>query len=227
MASKESMQTFLGRISLSVMQESPNKLSFDTSALMAMEQRYRANFINSLSGFKAIQLIGTQDSEGRSNLAIFNSVVHLGANPALLGFILRPDSVERHTWSNIQNNGHYTLNHIDESIYRQAHQCAAKYPKAQSEFEATGLRPLFRPDFPAPFVAESPIQLGLVFRDRLPIAINGTSLIIGEIVQVHCAKDCLAPDGYVNLEKAGSLAGSALDGYHKTRLLERLPYARA
>ena len=54
--------------------------------IQSLNQRYRAQLINSLSGFKSANLIGTQDGEGKSNLAIISSVVHLGANPALVGF---------------------------------------------------------------------------------------------------------------------------------------------
>ena len=66
-----------------------------------MEVRKRAAFINSLTGFKSASLIGTIDNNKKTNLSIFSSVFHLGSNPALVGFINRPDSVERHTLENI------------------------------------------------------------------------------------------------------------------------------
>ncbi|MEM8846156.1 MAG: hypothetical protein AAGD17_03545 [Bacteroidota bacterium] len=65
-----------------------------------LPSRERANFINTISGFKSANLIGSKSKEGISNLAIFNSVIHLGSNPALLGFVLRPITVERHTYEN-------------------------------------------------------------------------------------------------------------------------------
>jgi flavin reductase (DIM6/NTAB) family NADH-FMN oxidoreductase RutF len=72
--------------------------------LESMEQRFRTNFINSISGFKSVALIGTTDSKSQTNLAIFSSIIHIGANPPLLGFVVRPDSVERHTLENIFRN---------------------------------------------------------------------------------------------------------------------------
>ncbi|MFN6039875.1 MAG: flavin oxidoreductase, partial [Bacteroidota bacterium] len=74
---------------------------FNLQDILSFEQRYRATFINSIGGFKSVALIGTKNSSGQTNLAIFNSLVHIGANPPLLGFIVRPDSVERHTLENI------------------------------------------------------------------------------------------------------------------------------
>ena len=66
-------------------------------------------FINSLSGYKSANLVGTADHQGRHNLAIVSSVVHLGAQPPLVGMIMRPDVVERHTLANIRETGWYTL----------------------------------------------------------------------------------------------------------------------
>jgi flavin reductase (DIM6/NTAB) family NADH-FMN oxidoreductase RutF len=74
---------------------------FSSSDIMSFEKRYRAAFINSLGGFKSVCLIGTINNIKQSNLAIFNSIVHIGANPPLIGFVVRPDSVERHTLENI------------------------------------------------------------------------------------------------------------------------------
>src|SRR3989339_511503 len=88
--------------------------------LMGLEQRYRAALVNSLSGFKSVALIGTANSSKQTNLAIFNSLIHIGANPPYIGFISRPDSVDRHTLSNIMETGYYTINHINEDIFKQA-----------------------------------------------------------------------------------------------------------
>ncbi len=90
------------------------KLEFiDNNAIAQLEQRFRTNFINCLSGFKSLNLIGSVNQLQQTNLAIFNSVFHLGANPPLLGCIIRPDSVERHTLSNIESTGYYTFNHVN------------------------------------------------------------------------------------------------------------------
>ena len=73
----------------------------------------RLNIINSITGIKPGNLIGTISDEKISNLAIFSSVIHLGSNPALLGFILRPqERVRRDTYNNILANGSYTINHL-------------------------------------------------------------------------------------------------------------------
>ena len=146
--------------------------TLDLVQLMEMEQRKRAQFINSISGFRSVALIGTTDAKGQTNLAIFSSIVHIGSNPPLLSFIMRPDSVERHTLTNIMETGFYTINHINADMYEKAHQTSARYPKNVSEFDAAQLTPVFKNDFLAPFVAESHIQIGMEFKERINISIN-------------------------------------------------------
>ena len=200
--------------------------TLDLVQLMEMEQRKRAQFINSISGFRSVALIGTTDTNGQTNLAIFSSIVHIGSNPPLLSFIMRPDSVERHTLINIMETGFYTINHINADIYEKAHQTSARYPKNVSEFDAAQLTPVFKNDFVAPFVAESHIQIGMEFKERINISINQTSMIIGEIKFVHYPTNCLLDDGFVDIEKAGTITSSGVDSYHTTQLLQKLEYAK-
>ena len=89
------------------------------------EQRYRTAFVNSLAGFRQAVLVGTKSRDNNSNLAIFNSLIHLGANPALLGLINRPDSVQRDTLQNIIETKEYTLNYVRSKEYEKAHQTSA------------------------------------------------------------------------------------------------------
>ncbi len=202
------------------------RLHYTIDQLMSMNLRYRAAFVNSLSGFKSIALIGSTNNAGQTNLAIFNSFVHIGANPPYIGFISRPDTTDRHTLSNILETGQYTINHIHEGIYQQAHQTSARYTREQSEFDATGLTAEYKSNLIAPFVKESHIQLGIVFKEAINITSHNTVLVVGEINHVYFPADCLCEDGYLDIEKAASITCSGLDSYHKTERLARLSYAK-
>lgn len=199
---------------------------FSSTDISQMEQRFRASFINSLGGFKSVVLVGTANESGETNLAIFNSLFHIGANLPLCGLIFRPDSVERHTLSNIESTGCYTINHLNEANYKKAHQTSARYPANISEFDATGLTPDIREGFPAPFVKESQVQFSLVLKEKINLALNGTILIIGQIQEVWIPDNILQADGFLDLEGAGSLTCSGLDSYHSTKRLARLSYAK-
>ncbi len=199
---------------------------FFSENIEGMETRFRAQFINSLGGFKSVVLIGTKSENGQENAAIFNSFFHIGANPALCGIIVRPDVSPRHTLQNILDTGFYTINHLHEGIYTQAHQTSARYAEADSEFAKTGLSPLYKNDFYAPFVAESKVQLACKLEQKIDLEINGTTLLIGKIIYVNLPEDAILSDGFVDLEAAGTLTCSGLDSYHKTEKLERLSYAK-
>lgn len=194
--------------------------------ILALEQRKRAQLINSITGTKNPCLIGTVDDSGQTNLAIFNSIIHLGAHPPLIAFVQRPDSVARHTFENIVTTQFFTINHIHGGIAEQAHQTSARYDQSVSEFEAVGLKEDWKQDFPAPFVQESRIQLGCKLAQVIPIDLNNTKLVIGEIQQVFFPEKCWEEDGYLDIELAGTIAGSGLDGYHELNQLFRLSYAK-
>ena len=194
--------------------------------IMNMEQRYRATFVNSLGGFKSVCLIGTKNKEDQTNLAIFSSILHIGANPPLIGFIARPATTERHTLENILETGFYTINQIHPDIYQQAHQSSARYNREVSEFEAVGLGEEYNDGFWAPFVKEARVKFGVAFREKVDFTINGTSFIIGEIQQVYYPKNALQADGFLDLETAGTVTCSGLDSYHTTQKLARLAYAK-
>jgi flavin reductase (DIM6/NTAB) family NADH-FMN oxidoreductase RutF len=196
--------------------------------ILQFEKLYRTNFINSnsLSGFKSANLIGTASKEGKTNLAIFSSAIHVGAHPPLIGLLFRPVSVPRHTYENIKETGYFIVNHINKDIYKQAHQTSARYDKELSEFDECGLTPEFSDTIKAPYVKESNIKIGCRFVEEHWIKINDTIFLIGEILEVILPDNVVLEDGYVDIEKAGTIAISGLDSYHETKRISRLSYAK-
>jgi flavin reductase (DIM6/NTAB) family NADH-FMN oxidoreductase RutF len=194
--------------------------------IMNMEKQERVHFANSLGGFKSVVLIGTQNKKSQTNLAIIDSILHIGSNPPLFGMVFRPGAVERHTLENILETGFYTINHITEKIHKQAHQTSARYDRDCSEFDETGLTPEFKNNFFAPFVKESNIQLAMEFKEKITLSINNTVLVIGEVKDVYFPENCLQKDGFLDIEKAESITCSGLDSYHKTTQISRLSYAK-
>ena len=190
------------------------------------EQRYRTAFINSLAGFRQAVLVGTKSKEGHNNLAIFNSLIHLGANPALFGLINRPDSVQRDTLQNILDTKEYTLNFVCANEYKKAHQTSARYEKGISEFEKVGFVPYYHSISKAPFVEIAEVKIAMKLEEIIPITINGTILIVGSIQQVEINEAIVGQDGFVNLSAAEILISQGLDAYFTCTPIERLPYAK-
>lgn len=197
-----------------------------TDYLQQMDRFSRAHLINSLSGFKSVSLIATVDPSGRSNLAIFSNIVHLGADPALIGFVNRPVEAAPHTIGNIEKTGIYTINHIHEEIMAAAHQTSAKYPEGVSEFDATGLTPEYYHGITVPYVRESRVKYRLQLREIIPIRHNNTFFVIGEIVHIVLPAEIMGQDGFLSLEDAGTMCSLGIDAYYTTQKRARLAYAR-
>lgn len=186
---------------------------------------YRANFVNSLSGFKPVSLIATVNKVGQPNLAIFSNIVHLGADPAIIGFINRPKEAAPHTMSNIEATGLYTINHILPAFVDKAHQTSAKYAEDINEFEAVGLTAVYKNDFNVPFVEESHVQMALSLSEIIPLS-NGTFLVVGTLEHAYVNEQAVASDGFIELSQEGSIVSSGLDAYYATSPLQRFSYAK-
>jgi len=201
-------------------------LNITPEAIEDMNRLYRINLINSITGFKSANLIGTVDANKQTNLAVFSSVTHFGSNPPVIGMVMRPTVVPRHTYENIKSTGFYTINHIHQSIITEAHQTSAKYDTGTSEFEEVGLTPVFEDGFIAPYVEEAVIRIGMRFQEEVPIKLNDTILILGTIEQLILPAVLVKKDGWVDLHTAETVAISGLDTYSKPNPLARFDYAR-
>lgn len=200
---------------------------FTKTDFAALGKIERANLINSVSGYKPANLIGTISATGQTNLAIFTSVIHIGANPPLLGFIQRPTAdVPRHTYENILEMGVYTINHVHTSFVERAHYTSAKFDRAVSEFDKCGLTEEYIENFAAPFVKESQIKIGLRFVEEIPINLNKTILMIGEIEHILLPKNALLENGNVDLNSVADVCVSGLDTYHEVKEIAAFPFAR-
>jgi flavin reductase (DIM6/NTAB) family NADH-FMN oxidoreductase RutF len=200
--------------------------TYSSADIQSWERFYRANFMNSLTGFKSVSLIGTADKNGNNNLGIFSSIVHIGSDPALVGYINRPRKAAPHTLANIEATGIYTINHILPDYLDKAHQTSAKYPAGVSEFEAVGFTPEFAENIIAPFVKESRVKYALSLQQIIPVTLNNTFLVIGKIEYVHLAGDYVSPDGFIHLHQTASVCSNGIDSYYSTSPVARFEYAK-
>ncbi len=186
----------------------------------------RLKLINSVSGIKPANLIATISNKGITNVAVFSSVIHLGSNPALLGFVVRPTKdICRDTYNNIKENYCYTINHIMPQFTEKAHYTSAKFDQNISEFDICNLTEEYIMGFKAPFVKESTFKIGMRFREAIDITLNNTILIIGEIEHISLP-DISFADKDVDLEQTKSVGISGLNSYYELKKIATYPYAR-
>ena len=192
-----------------------------------LDKVYRINLINSCSGYKSANLIGTKSESGISNVAVFSSIVHLGSSPPLLGFFLRPTEIfPRNTYTNIKETQTYTINSIYKKIIDDAHHTSAKYDKNISEFSVTNLKEEYIDNIYPPFVEDSPIKIEMKFLEEIKIKQNKCKLIVGKIVSLHIDKKLLEKDGFLSLNKGEIPTIGGCDGYYIPKDYVRKEYQK-
>ena len=183
---------------------------------------WRLNFINSVTGIKPANLIGSKSEEGKENLAIFSSVVHLGSNPALLGFVLRPQHNKKsHTYQNIQETQYFSINSITNSFYKKAHLTSSKI--IESEFDVFSIDKEYIENFHAPFVKDSPIKMGMRIENIIDLP-NGCKFIIGSIELISIYNLYVDSDGKIDLDQSDIVGISGLNSYYSLSFIDYLPY---
>ncbi len=199
---------------------------FNSESLDSLNKIYRINLINSITGYKSANLLGTVSKNGIENLAVFSSVTHLGSNPALLSFFVRPNVVPRNTYKNIKENKFFTVNHISKGKIEDAHHTSAKYEEDISEFDKTNFQSEYKNNWEAPFVKDSAIQLGCKYLNEYYLKENGCSMIIASIEIIFIRKGLLQDDGWVELAKGDIVTVNGLDAYALPKTIKRFEYAR-
>jgi len=201
-------------------------MHFKPETIFNLDKNYRTNLINGISGGKPACLVGTKNSSGTNNLAIFSNIIHIGANPALIGILFRPITDRNHTYQNIKTNQFFTLNHIESSFIEKAHFTSASFSKDISEFDTCHLNPEFLEGFQAPFVKESQLKVGLKFIEEQLIKVNNTILVIGQIEHIFIPNEGLDLAGNVLLEKLNGVSIGGLNTYYELSEIGQFPYAK-
>lgn len=191
-----------------------------------MEKIERLNLINSCTGYKSANLLATKSLNGKSNVAIFSSVTHLGSNPPMIGFITRPTTVPRDTYKNIRETGYFTVNHITVDMIEDAHHTSANYDLGVSEFDKTNLEEEYKLDIEIPFVQGSPVQLYCKYVNEYYIKENDTIHVIASIENIFFNEDLEHKDGWLQIDRGNVVALNGLDGYCLPKLVDRFHYAR-
>ena len=199
---------------------------FTFDEIQGLEKIYKINLINSCTGFKSANLLGSISEEGIPNVAVFSSVTHLGSKPPTLGFILRPTTDPRDTYKNLKDLGYFTINHIHEDIIEDAHHTSANYPKEISEFDVTGLEEEYKGNFKAPFVKNAPVQMSMKFIEEIFVPSNSVMLIVAQIQELYVKDEILEKDGLINLSKGNVATINGLDTYAIPEFKKQLSYQR-
>ena len=191
----------------------------------AHRSRDFAAWFSQLEGMRSPVAVGTRGIEGVANLAVFNSMTHIGSRPPYLALVFRPLTVERHTYDNLKSTGVYTVNHLPAGHLDALHHTSAKYPRDTSEFGACGLT-AEDSAAGAPYVAEATVAMQLRFEEEYFVRANDSVVVIGRVEELRLPEEARFKDGALDWGAMEGLVVSGLYNYYQVSHHRTKTYAQ-
>ena len=110
---------------------------------------------------RPIALVTTLDVNGAVNAAPFSFFNVFSEDPPLivLGLQHKPDRTPKDTTRNIERDGEFVVQMVDEALAKAMNDCAVDFPSGESEVSALGLATLPSVDIKVPRLAAAPFAL--------------------------------------------------------------------
>jgi flavin reductase (DIM6/NTAB) family NADH-FMN oxidoreductase RutF len=151
---------------------------------------------------RPIALVTTLDENGAVNAAPFSFFNVFSEDPPLvvLGLQHRPDRSPKDTTRNINRDGEFVVNMVDEALASAMNDCAVDFPSGDSEVAALGLATLPSVDVGVPRLAAAPFALECKRSVSLGFG-PGRELMVGEVLRIHAREGLVdAANMYVDFE---------------------------
>jgi flavin reductase (DIM6/NTAB) family NADH-FMN oxidoreductase RutF len=166
---------------------------------LSKQDRYKL-----LSGIvipRPIALVTTLDANGAVNAAPFSFFNVFSEDPPLvaLGLQHKPDRSPKDTTRNIQRDGEFVVNMVDEALAKAMNDCAVDFPSGESELAALGLATSPSIDIKVPRIAAAPFAMEC--RRNVSLAFGpGRELLVGEVLRIHAREGLIdAENMYVDI----------------------------
>lgn len=186
---------------------------FDTET-MAHEDAYRLIVGAVLP--RPIAFVSTLGPTRVANLAPYSFFTVVCASPLTICFSAMrrgPAGSKKDTLLNIEANGEFVVNVVDEAFVQQMNATSADFDYGVSEFEQTGLTPIASVVVAPPRVLESPINMECRVHQLVEVSDQpgGGTLVLGRVVRMHIRDDLLEGRRIVTerWRPLGRLAGAA------------------
>jgi flavin reductase (DIM6/NTAB) family NADH-FMN oxidoreductase RutF len=150
---------------------------------------------------RPIALVTTLDANGAVNAAPFSFFNVFSENPPLvvLGLQHNADRSPKDTTRNVQRDGEFVVNMVDEALASSMNDCAVDFPSGESEVTALGLAVSPSVDVRVPRLAAAPFSLECKRNVSLVFG-PGRELLVGEVLRIHAREGLLDTEGmYVDL----------------------------
>jgi len=151
---------------------------------------------------RPIALVTTLDENSAVNAAPFSFFNVFSEDPPLvvLGLQHKADRSPKDTTRNINRDGEFVVNMVDEALASAMNDCAVDFPSGDSEVVALGLATLPSVDVRVPRLAAAPFALEC--RRSVSLGFGpGRELMVGEVLRIHAREGLVdAANMYVDFE---------------------------
>lgn len=198
----------------------------DSTSLESMDRQARTTLINSLSGVRTAFIAITADSHGRLNASTLTNVTHVGAHPAQMSILFRPDNGKRHTLQNFLNGSPMTLVCMPFNQVNLVHEVSMNAPEGTFELDVLEASTCRVEGCPHPLPKDYLYAISLEFVERFTLN-NGCVYTVGQIKSItKGAALKVDEEGQVSFDTPPTLA-IGLRQYTTTETAIKLPYPNA
>ncbi|WP_435193904.1 flavin reductase family protein [Natronomonas sp. EA1] len=171
---------------------------------------------------RPIAWVGTQNSEGKANLAPYSFFNVVSADPPIVMFAPFGQGDDRKdTAVNVMETGECVIHVVTESTVEAMNETAATLAPDEDEFEHAGLERAPTEVVDAPRVADARVAFECTLHDAQEV--GGSMLIMAEVVHVHLDEELLT-EGKFDTEKLDAI-GRLAGGWY-ARLSDRFELER-
>ncbi len=164
---------------------------------------------------RPIAFVSTISNSGNINLSPYSFFNAVSYDPPLIIFSsskFTSDGKLKDSLSNIEQNGEFVVNIVNENIVEAMNKTAAEYPEDVNEFDVANLTQIDSDLVKPPRLSESPVNMECKLERIITLGTEAhpQGLVIGEIIQLHI-DDQIISGHRINHEKlkpVGRLAGN-------------------
>jgi flavin reductase (DIM6/NTAB) family NADH-FMN oxidoreductase RutF len=150
-----------------------------------------------------VVMVTSSDADGKANIITLAWAGTINSEPPMLSISVRK---ERYSYNLISEKGQFAVNLTTEKLAFATDLCGVKSGRDTDKFHAAGLTPEKASVIDVPIIAESPVSLECVVKNKLELGSH--DMFIAEIVAVDADETLLDENGKLMLDKAGLICYS-------------------
>ena len=164
---------------------------------------------------RPIPFVSTISNSGNVNLSPYSFFNAVSYDPPLIIFSsskFTSDGKLKDSLSNIEQNGEFVVNIVNENIVEAMNKTAAEYPEDVNEFDVANLTQIDSDLVKPPRLSESPVNMECKLERIITLGTEAhpQGLVIGEIMQLHIDDEIISGHriNHEKLKPVGRLAGN-------------------